>query len=132
MEPLVQFLYLSRIAGEKPFEVIAEVAIEARRNNARDGITGVMVFDGAHVCQYIEGSLIAIDALVERLQCDPRHEALQVLHHGPSDGDRRFARWRMGYLLLDDGQELTRFAALRGPAAVDAVLDQLPLVDLEP
>ncbi|WP_295640116.1 BLUF domain-containing protein [uncultured Methylibium sp.] len=132
MEPLVQFLYLSRIAGEKPFEVVAEVAVQARRNNARVGITGVLVFDGAHVCQYVEGSLAEIDGLIERLKRDPRHEALQVLHHGPSEGERLFARWRMGYLLLDDGQELTRFAALRGPAAVRAVLDQLPLVDLEP
>lgn len=132
MVALHQFLYLSRIAGDKPFEAIAEITAQARRNNRRDDITGVLVFDGAHVCQYVEGAAGAIDALVERLQADPRHEALQVLHRGALDGPRRFARWRMGYLLLDDGQELTRYAGLRGPDAVQALVDQLPFVDLEP
>lgn len=132
MASLHQFLYLSRIVGDKPFEAIAEIATQARHNNRQAGITGVLVFDGAQVCQYVEGATEAIDALIERLRRDPRHEDLLVLHHAALDGPRRFARWGLGYLLLDDGQELTRFDALRGPAAVQALLDQLPAVDLEP
>lgn len=132
MAQLSQFLYLSRIAGPRPFEAVAEVAAEARLNNARLGITGLMVFDGAHVCQYVEGECDAIDGLVGRLQVDPRHELLRVLHHGSLDSERLFARWCMGYLLLDDGEDLMRFETLTGRAAVRALLEQMPLADLEP
>lgn len=132
MTTLSQFLYLSQVRGDKPFETIAEVVAEARRLNAEQAITGVLVFDGAQVCQYVEGEEVAIEGLVERLMVDPRHEQLQVLHHAPLPGERRFARWCLGYLMLDDGRDLTRFEALRGEAAVASFLEQLPLVDLEP
>lgn len=132
MTLLSQFLYLSRIVGPQEFETIAAVAAQARLNNARLGITGLMVFDGAQVCQYVEGAPPAIDGLVARLREDPRHGALRVLHQGPLDGARRFAGWRMGYLLLDNGDDLTRFESVTGPRAVDFLLEQLPLVDVEP
>lgn len=132
MAPLTQFLYLSRITGPREFETVGAVAAQARLNNARDGITGLMVFDGAQVCQYVEGEAAVIDRLVERLHADPRHGALRVLHQGPLEGARRFAGWRMGYLLLDNGEDLTRFESHTGAAAVDFLLQQLPLVDVEP
>jgi hypothetical protein len=132
MTTLSQFLYLSQVRGDKPFETIAEVVAEARRLNVEQSITGVLVFDGAQVCQYVEGEEGAIDALIERLTADPRHEKLQVLHHAPLLGKRRFGRWRLGYLMLDDGRDLTRFEVLGGEAAIASFLEQLPVVDLEP
>lgn len=132
MTTLSQFLYLSHVPGDKPFQTIAEVVAEARRLNAEQSITGVLVFDGAQVCQYVEGEAGTVDALIERLMVDPRHERLQVLHHGPLPGERRFAGWRLGYLTLDDGRDLTRFEALGGEDAIASFLEQLPQVDLEP
>lgn len=132
MTTLSQFLYLSQVRGDKPFETIAVVVAEARQLNAEQSITGVLVFDGAQVCQYVEGEVGTIDALIERLMVDPRHEQLKVLHHAPLPGERRFARWRLGYLMLDDGRDLTRFDALSGEGAIASFLEQLPLVDLEP
>ena len=132
MTTLSQFLYLSQVRGDKPFETIAVVVAEARQLNAEQSITGVLVFDGAQVCQYVEGEPGAIDALIERLVVDQRHEKLQVLHHGPLPGERRFAGWRLGYLMLDDGGDLTRFDALGGEDAIASFLEQLPWVDLEP
>ncbi|WP_081771261.1 BLUF domain-containing protein [Methylibium sp. T29] len=114
------------------FETIAVVVAEARQLNAEQSITGVLVFDGAQVCQYVEGEVGTIDALIERLMVDPRHEQLKVLHHATLQGERRFARWRLGYLMLDDGRDLTRFDALSGEGAIASFLEQLPLVDLEP
>ncbi|EWS55520.1 Sensors of blue-light using FAD [Methylibium sp. T29] len=108
------------------------VVAEARQLNAEQSITGVLVFDGAQVCQYVEGEVGTIDALIERLMVDPRHEQLKVLHHATLQGERRFARWRLGYLMLDDGRDLTRFDALSGEGAIASFLEQLPLVDLEP
>lgn len=129
---LTQLFYLSHVRGDKPFATIAQIVSQARVLNRERGISGVLVFDGAHVCQYVEGASESIDALAARLAADPRHERMQVLHRAALDGPRRFARWRMGYLSLDDGQDLTAYDALRGPAAVEALLAQLPHIDLEP
>jgi len=50
----------------------------AREVNALEGITGLLIFNGTHFLQIIEGSPQAIDDLVERLRRDPRHSGLEV------------------------------------------------------
>lgn len=128
----VQFMYLSRIAGSKPFEALSAIVAESRPRNARDGISGLLVFDGAQVCQYIEGGPAQIDDLVRRLRVDPRHSDLRVLHEGPLVGARRFKSWSLGYLPHSEAEDMSLFEALRGDAAVQALLDRLRQLDLEP
>ena len=50
----------------------------ALQNNALDGITGLLIFNGTHFMQMIEGSEPAIDDLVERLRRDPRHSGFEI------------------------------------------------------
>jgi hypothetical protein len=50
----------------------------ALHNNALDGITGLLIFNGTHFMQMIEGSEPAIDDLVERLRRDPRHSGFEI------------------------------------------------------
>jgi len=50
----------------------------ARELNALDGITGLLVFNGTHFLQIVEGAREAIDDLLERLRRDPRHTGLEV------------------------------------------------------
>jgi Sensors of blue-light using FAD len=127
-----QFLYLSRIDGPKPFEVFSAIVAESRPRNARDGITGLLLFDGVCVCQHIEGGTEAVEALVRRLYADPRHSALRMLHKGTLEGPRRFNSWRVGYVLPGDADDIASWSALQGEAAVQALIDRLPSFDLEP
>ena len=50
----------------------------ARELNALDGITGLLIFNGTHFLQIVEGSPRAIDDLVERLRRDPRHSGFEI------------------------------------------------------
>ena len=50
----------------------------ARRENAARGITGLLIFNGTHFLQIIEGAPDAIDELVDRLRRDPRHSGVEV------------------------------------------------------
>lgn len=128
-----QFLYLSRIHGNKPFETLSAIVAESRPRNARDGITGLLVFDGAQVCQYIEGGTAQLDALVLKLRADARHGDLRVLHHGPLTEPRRFRNWSLGFLLPgSDAEDVSVFEPLSGEAAVQALLERVPQLDLEP
>jgi len=128
-----QFLYLSRIHGDKPFETLSAIVAESRPRNARDGITGLLVFDGAQICQYIEGGQAQVDALVSRLQADPRHGDLRVLHRGALAGARRFRNWSLGFLLpASEAEDVSQFESLQGEAAVQALVERVPLLDMEP
>jgi hypothetical protein len=66
----------------------------ARELNAIDGITGLLVFNGTHFLQIIEGSDAAIGDLLERLRRDPRHSGLEVRDDRPIH-DRSFPDWSM-------------------------------------
>src|ERR1044072_1231819 len=50
----------------------------AREANALEGITGLLIFNGTHFLQIIEGAPHAIDELVERLRRDRRHSGVEV------------------------------------------------------
>ena len=62
--------------------------------NALDGITGLLVFNGTHFLQIVEGAEPAIDDLMGRLQRDPRHSAIEVRDEREVEA-RSFPDWSM-------------------------------------
>ena len=74
----------------------------ARELNALDGITGLLVFNGTHFLQIVEGTRDAIDDLLERLRRDPRHTGLEVRdrHRMPQ---RSFPDWSMELVRVNAG-----------------------------
>jgi hypothetical protein len=87
----------------------------ARELNALDGITGLLVFNGTHFLQIIEGAHAAIYDLLERLRRDPRHSGLEVRDERKVEA-RSFPDWAM---------ELVRVNASYF-AARDTIADRLP------
>jgi hypothetical protein len=87
----------------------------ARDRNALDGITGLLVFNGTHFLQIIEGSENAIDDLVVRLRSDRRHTGFEIRDQRKVDF-RSFPDWSM---------ELVRVNASYFPAR-DTISDRLP------
>ena len=87
----------------------------AREQNALDGITGLLVFNGTHFLQIIEGSETAIEELVERLRRDPRHTGFEIRDRQKVDA-RSFPDWSM---------ELVRVNASYFQAR-DTIDDRLP------
>ena len=66
----------------------------AREVNALEGITGLLIFNGTHFLQIIEGDPQAIDELVERLRGDPRHSGFEVRDERMAEA-RSFPGWSM-------------------------------------
>ena len=60
---LYELLYVSSIAPESEVNIVGQIAREARAKNARQGITGLLVFDGERFCQHLEGSSAPIKQL---------------------------------------------------------------------
>jgi FAD-dependent sensor of blue light len=74
----------------------------ARELNALDGITGLLVFNGTHFLQIVEGAHDAIDDLLERLRRDPRHTGLEVRDERKV-ARRSFPDWSMELVRVTAG-----------------------------
>lgn len=66
----------------------------ARHRNALNGITGLLIFNGTHFLQVVEGVEEAIDELVDRLRADHRHHHLDVKDERDIEA-RSFPDWSM-------------------------------------
>jgi len=128
---IVRLLYVSRNAlegsSEEMEEQVSSILRQSRRNNARTGLTGALLFNADCFAQALEGEEAAVQQVFERIQIDPRHEATVVLEYGPV-GAREFGDWSMAYVGRTE-DEGTRYAALAGSAvpgeAAGQVLDLL-------
>ncbi|NUS99919.1 MAG: BLUF domain-containing protein [Sphingomonas sp.] len=87
----------------------------AREQNALDGITGLLVFNGTHFLQIIEGSEDAIDDLITRLRRDSRHNGFEIRDQRKVQA-RSFPGWSM---------ELVRVKASYFEAR-ETIADRLP------
>jgi hypothetical protein len=74
----------------------------ARELNALDGITGLLVFNGTHFLQIVEGAREAVDELLERLRRDPRHTGLEVRDQHRI-AQRSFPDWSMELVRVKAG-----------------------------
>jgi hypothetical protein len=87
----------------------------AREVNALEGITGLLIFNGTHFLQIVEGAPNAIDDLVERLRRDPRHHGFEIRDQREIE-QRNFPDWSM---------EMVRVSASYFEAK-DTVSERLP------
>lgn len=124
------FLYHSRIAPDAPVSCVADIIKTARSFNQQHEITGMLIFDGMRFAQYIEGPKEAIQGLIDRIGCDPRHHQIVPLLHAPLDGARRFARWSMAYALVDEQEPINELAALPAQAALHHFVQMQPMLDI--
>jgi hypothetical protein len=94
--------YTSRARLDLGDDELSAIHQTARHLNALDGITGLLLFDGARFLQIVEGSESAIDSLVERLRSDRRHSAFEVRDERFVDR-RSFSGWSMEFLRVGAG-----------------------------
>ena len=66
----------------------------ARHRNALDGVTGLLIFNGTHFLQVVEGVEAAIEDLLDRLRADSRHHQLEIRDRRDIDA-RSFPGWSM-------------------------------------
>ena len=92
---MLQLVYISSPSRTVAID-IASILRTSRRNNARDGITGLLYFDGNRFLQVLEGPEAAVEAAYERIRPDVRHRAPVVLSRREVDA-REFGEWDMAH-----------------------------------
>lgn len=86
--------YTSLAALDLNDEQLRAIHEEAQSLNGIDGISGLLLFNGTHFLQWIEGPPEAVDELVERLRRDHRHSAFEIRDERMAD-ERIFGGWSM-------------------------------------
>jgi hypothetical protein len=129
MPELEEILYCSLLAADQPTHVVGRIVTRARSRNASAGITGLLVFDGMRFCEHIEGPAEPLRALWARLQADPRHTDLRVLHQG-SVAARRYQRFEMGLAEVEFEDDLAGIAQLQGDEALHRFIALRPRFDI--
>lgn len=120
---MLQLVYISSAVGAPDTRPILEAS---RRNNARDGITGLLYADGRRFLQALEGPAGVVERAFLRISVDARHRALVVLSRREV-AEREFGSWTMAERTpgTDGTAFLTHVEALIGRAspAVRATFD---------
>ena len=89
--------YATRVLPRSELDALLETS---QRNNQRDGISGLLVYDAGAFLQVFEGPTDAVEALVRRIETDDRHESIAFLSAGPIT-ERYFVGWGMDLANLD-------------------------------
>jgi hypothetical protein len=76
---------------------IGEILAVSRRNNARRGITGALLYGEGQFGQVLEGPEGPVEEAFGIIAGDPRHAALRILAR-TSPACRAFEAWNMAYV----------------------------------
>ena len=103
---ILRLTYISRYNNHNENGEVTRILAQAQQNNARNGITGALVFNHNYFLQSIEGARPMINELLRKLIKDDRHFSLQVIECCEVE-QRRWNKWSMKYLIpSEDNKEL--------------------------
>lgn len=95
---LTTIIYRSHICEDVPVKALEEMVAAANSKNRHSNVTGILLFNGTHFFQLLEGPLEDVTAIYQNICRDTRHHNVVELlsDHGPN---RRFGN--VGMELFD-------------------------------
>lgn len=85
---------------------LLDLLAKSRGNNAKLGITGMLLYKDGNFMQALEGEEIAVRALYTKIGRDPRHRGMITILEGPLE-ERQFMNWSMGFCDLNSAAVLS-------------------------
>lgn len=118
-----QLGYVSTAQRPMMREDLLAILTVARRNNQDIGVTGLLLFDGRHFVQVLEGNEDAVRKIFSLIAQDDRHRDLKVLFE-EQVGASQFEQWSMGFQAVD-GVDWMEFPGSRdGPADLREMVER--------
>lgn len=91
---MVIYISHSRIGAADQDNDMQSLVQTAQMRNATLGLTGVLLLRGSIFFQYLEGRADNVNAVLQSIKDDPRHDGMYVLMNEPCD-TRKFDDWSM-------------------------------------
>ncbi|MDE4173918.1 BLUF domain-containing protein [Phaeobacter sp. PT47_59] len=102
-----RIVYFSHMARKMTAREVAGIVGLSRTNNARDGLTGLLLYHGSCFFQVLEGGADKLALRYQKIAEDPRHANLRVVQSEAAEF-RAFPDWRMGLLTPEQLPVLAR------------------------
>ncbi len=93
---LIMHIYVSSARRLFAPDDTRDLLASCRDNNARHGITGLLLYHDGNFMQVLEGEEATIATVFKRIEMDGRHHGILTLYHKPIP-ERSFAQWSMGF-----------------------------------
>jgi hypothetical protein len=93
---VIELIYTSITPKPLDISVVNDILRTSQRNNEQHNVTSHLFYDGVRVLQILEGSHEAIYKLFDKIESDPRHEAVELLYEQEIE-TRSFPDWQMAY-----------------------------------
>jgi hypothetical protein len=100
MKSLLSLIYASRSSESFHEHEIPDLLQQVRIANAKQQITGMLLYIGGSFLQVLEGQPEMVDAVFTKIQKDRRHTALTLIARD-SVPERSFEGWTMMHKTLD-------------------------------
>jgi hypothetical protein len=133
-ENLYSLVYCSRIripgSDEQIKAELESILASSRKNNPAIGVTGALIYNGAHFAQVLEGPLHSVERIFEIIQRDSRHSEVRVIQSG-AISQRNFSDWSMAFAGSNETEKMPlateAFAAVfsNGAGAGEKMLNTL-------
>ena len=95
---LTTILYRSHLHDHVPVRTLEDMVAKANKKNKLSDVTGILLFDGLHFFQLLEGPRDTVQGIYQRICADARHHNLVELMHDFAPA-RRFGN--LGMELFD-------------------------------
>lgn len=102
MSNLLRLVYISRSTGVLDSDDLERILAQARVNNAKVGLTGILCTGRGYFVQVLEGPENEVLKTYAKILVDDRHRSSSLLSVGLVSG-RVFAEWAMAHI---DGEML--------------------------
>jgi hypothetical protein len=79
---------------------LSDLLAQSRANNARSGITGMLLYKDGNFMQALEGEERAVRSLYDKIGRDRRHRGMITILEGPLV-ERQFPDWSMAFCDLN-------------------------------
>ncbi|MFV3407052.1 BLUF domain-containing protein [Bdellovibrio bacteriovorus] len=96
MSGVFHLVYFSKAAEDLSYTDIREILEVSRRNNARLGITGLLIFRDGYFVQLLEGDEAPVRDVLTAIRDDDRNYSVKVLIEAIG-AERLFPDWSMAF-----------------------------------
>ena len=102
---MLQMIYTSEARTKFSPAELQDLLLTARRNNDRDAITGMLLYEDGTFLQVLEGENDVVEATYQRIAADKRHHRIMLIARFEVD-HRSFHDWEMGFFDASGGKLL--------------------------
>jgi hypothetical protein len=106
---------------------LQELLTKARLRNAREDVTGLLLYHEGQFMQLLEGEAETIYAIYNAIEQDPRHTSILKLADKPIEA-RSFPEWAMAFRPVQ-AEDFAHMQGFRSPASLDPALQSMSQAD---